>query len=270
MEISASHRDDEVEERDRLRDAAAQSLGLGPDILDTQSRDYSMNEVDEEEEEAENNSGFEMVDHPVSDYPALTTRSVRSGSVSSKLGQTPSISSRQRVGSYAPSLAPIKTQLITPVPITAPSFPATPSKLKASASLAGSIPKYYAPSSLLVYALSKQWKSRYIMLTSTPAPSRVQAPLSYLHVFKSGGSEERELERLEINEESVVFVADEEVGVRKGVVKIGGVEIGVASKEQEDGRATWLFQLVDPLEAQKWITAIKSAILGQRYLHTRF
>ncbi|KZP31481.1 hypothetical protein FIBSPDRAFT_925730 [Athelia psychrophila] len=258
MEISASRRDDELEERDRLRDAAAQSLGLGPDIPDPPPRGYSIDSVDEDEEYAEDDEGFEMVEHPF-----IPTRSIRSGSVSSKLGHTPSISSRQRAGSYVPSLTHIKTHS-TPLVLTTPSFPSTPSMLKASTLLAASIPKYHAPSSLLVYALSKQWKSRYIILSSPPTSSRIQAPPSYLHVFKSAGPEERELERMEINEDSVVFVADEEAGVRKGVVKVGGVEIGVASKELDDGRAMWLFQIMDPLEAQKWITAIKSAILGQR------
>lgn len=62
-------------------------------------------------------------------------------------------------------------------------------------------------------------------------------------------------------------MADEEAGVKKGAVKVGGVEIGVDSKEQDDPRAMWLFQLTDALEAHKWITATKSAIFGQRYGH---
>ena len=264
MEISASRRDNEVEERDRLRDAAAQSLGLGPEILDPQPRAYSIDEADEDMETPEDDGGFEMVDHP-----QVSTRSLRSGSISSKLGYTSSISSRQRASSYTPSLTHFRTRSTTPASAT-PSFPSTLSNLKASTSMAAIVPKYYAPSSLLIYALSKQWKARYIMLSSTPANSRIQAPVSYLHVFKSAGPEERELERLEINEESVVFVADEEVGARKGVVKVGGVEVGGAHKDLDDGRAMWLLQIANPLEAQKWITAIKSAILGQRCAHFAF
>lgn len=93
--------------------------------------------------------------------------------------------------------------------------------------------------------------------------------VSHLHLFKSSGSEERELERLEINEDSVVFVADEEVGGRKGVVKVGGLDVGALRNEsnQDSGnRTTWLLQILDAAEAQTWITAIKTAILAQRYV----
>jgi hypothetical protein len=109
------------------------------------------------------------------------------------------------------------------------------------------------------------------MVLSSPvlSLSRCQTPsVSHLHLFKSSGSEERELERLEINEDSVVFVADEEVGGRKGVVKVGGLDVGSFRKEsnQDPGNRTmWLLQISNATEAQKWIAAIKTAILAQRY-----
>lgn len=108
------------------------------------------------------------------------------------------------------------------------------------------------------------------MVLSSPITllSRGAAPtVSYLHLFKSPGAEEKELERLEINEESVVFVAEEEVGGRRHVVKVGGTDVGAMRKEmnhEEGGRTMWFLQLTDPAEAQKWIAMIKNAILGQR------
>jgi hypothetical protein len=108
------------------------------------------------------------------------------------------------------------------------------------------------------------------MVLSTPSLKsfRGQAPMvSHLHIFKLSASEEREMERLEINEDSVVFVADEDVGGRKGVVKVGGVDVGPSRKEinQATGDQTmWFLQIADALEAQKWIAAIKVAILSQR------
>jgi hypothetical protein len=86
-------------------------------------------------------------------------------------------------------------------------------------------------------------------------------------LFKSPGAEEKEVERLEINEDSIVFVAEEEVGGRRNVVKVGGQDVGALKKElnhEEAGRTMWLLQIVDSNEAQKWIAAIKNAILSQR------
>ena len=118
---------------------------------------------------------------------------------------------------------------------------------------------------------------------------------SYLHMFKSSGQEERELERLEINEESVAYVADGEVGGRKCVVKFEGIlrrrpqaghsghggkdgsrkdgkggkgsngEEGlVTAVGGEEGRTTWIVQILDPEETQKWIEGVKGVVLNQR------
>ena len=58
--------------------------------------------------------------------------------------------------------------------------------------------------------------------TSSGASGGALAP-SYLHMFKSSGADERELERLEINDESVAYLADGEVGGRRNVVKFEGI-----------------------------------------------
>jgi hypothetical protein len=108
------------------------------------------------------------------------------------------------------------------------------------------------------------------MVLSSPAStsSRGQVPTaSYLHLFKSSSSEEREVERLEINEDSVVFVADEEVEGRRGVVKVAGIDVGPSRKEktqEASGQTTWMLQIADAAKAQKWIAAIKNVILSQR------
>jgi hypothetical protein len=115
-------------------------------------------------------------------------------------------------------------------------------------------------------ALSKQWKPRHVVLS---AP--VLAGASYLHIFKSSAPDERELERLEINERSVVFVNDEDVGGRRGVVRVGGVDVGALRRElngEENGMAVMLLQIVDGNESQKWINAIKNAVLDQRCAYT--
>ena len=110
-----------------------------------------------------------------------------------------------------------------------------------------------------------------MVLSSTPAVARRDSspPVSYLHLFKASSADEKEIERLEINEDSVVFVAEEGVGGRKHVVKVAGVDVGARKKElnhEEGGRTMWFLHISDPAEAQKWITAIKNVILGQRYV----
>ncbi|KAF8964185.1 hypothetical protein BDZ97DRAFT_915772 [Flammula alnicola] len=130
-------------------------------------------------------------------------------------------------------------------------------------------PKYYPPSSLRIFALSKNWKNRFLLLSS-PATlvTRGQGPaVSYLHLFKSSNPEDKELERLEINEDSVVFVAEEEVGGKSHVIKVAGADVGAMKKDymhEEGGHTMWLLQIPEQADAQKWITNIKNAILGQR------
>ena len=146
---------------------------------------------------------------------------------------------------------------------------------------------------------------------------------SYLHMFKSSSPDEREIERLEINEESAVYVADGEVGGRKCVVKVegvlrrrpltsgsshsgshfgggggsahghgfGGTGAGAGAggsggsgtgnvaggKEawahaedgpagSEEGRTTWIVQIVDGEESSGWVGAVKGVVLNQRYV----
>lgn len=117
-----------------------------------------------------------------------------------------------------------------------PHFPSTPTSLSEFTQRAGMIPRYYPAPSLLMFTLSKQWKNRYLIFTSpisshasplfsspwAHAGAGTTPPPSYLHLFKGSGTDEKEIERLEINEESVVYVAEGEVGGRRGVIKVGG------------------------------------------------
>lgn len=194
-----------------------------------------------------------------------------------------------------------------------PPFPTTPALLAPFAKRSLTVPRYHAPSTLLMFALSKQWKNRYFILTSPlPAPatptSAMSPPLSptsassasmisggsrqsahhlapsYLHMFKSAGRDEREVERLEIDDESMAYMADGEVGGRKAVVKFEGIlrrrpvhvhrgmpytnGSGAHTEEGpaggEEGRTTWIVQITDVEETQKWIEAIKGIVLNQR------
>lgn len=269
IEISAPRPDEEVEERSRLREMAAQAIGLGPFMVQPETHSHEgSTEEDEGSSELPN--------------PRFTPELRRLGDVRGS-ESAPNISGRSPHGSslsvVAPSALPpgryrsgsmlvhARTNSTTMAPI--PPFPTKASSLTTFRQSTAMLPKYYPPSSLRIFALSKSWKSRFLVLSSpTTLLTRGQTPaVSYLHLFKSSNTEERELERLEINEDSVVFVAEDEVGGRRNVIKIGGVDVGALKKEwnyEEGGRTMWLLQITDPVEAQKWISTIKNAILGQR------
>ena len=92
---------------------------------------------------------------------------------------------------------------------------------------------------------------------------------SHLHVFRVGSGSERELERLAIDERSVVFVADDDVGGRSHVVKVGGHDVGARRRElngEETGMTMMWLQIVDAQDSRAWIGAINAAVLGQRWV----
>lgn len=286
IEISAPKPDEEEQERQRLRDAAAQSIGLGHDILEpARSREPEEDPYDDEDTQT-----LESATHPESILSPSFVSSHTSPQSPTNLSH--SFSTRRRAGSLALSnqsritSTADKEKEKTPV---IPSFPASYSSLVPYVQLEASLPKHYPPPSLLKMALSKQWKTRFVVFTSPSQPStsnpgsirthmhltsptmtnptqKLPVP-SYLHLFKSQSAEEREVERLEINENSVVFVTDEEVGSRRSVVKVGGMDVGALRREwngEENGQTMMLFQIVDVAVSRKWIEAIKVVVLRQR------
>ena len=265
LEISAhtQRQDEEVEERNRLREMAAQAIGLGPFMV-SQGSGSRAESTTEDEDEDQFSASIPRLGHPLSSEstPNITTRSPHDSSFSEST-LTHSSAGRLRSGSML--VRSPTTTTVDPIP----SFPSTVSALTLFRQSSGMYPKYYPPSSLRIFALSKNWKNRFLILSS-PAKlvTRGQIPaVSYLHLFKSSSPDEKELERLEINEDSVVFVAEEEVGGRRQVIKVGGADVGAMKKEythDEGGYTMWLLQITDQAEAQQWITNIKSAILGQR------
>ena len=72
-------------------------------------------------------------------------------------------------------------------------------------------------------------------------------------MFKSDNDIERELERVEIGAETVVYVSQDEIGGRRGIVRVGGSE-----------NAEMTLSMANQAEAQDWIAAIKHAVLSER------
>ena len=275
---------EEEEERERLRDAAAQSIGLDPDLMSKPPTsvlghiDFAFN-GDHDESDHEHDA---EADNPTSGSHGPS----REGScVSSSMWVNDLASShghRIRAGSVNIAAKSLNTSAPALIP-TIPVYPTTVAGLTDFTQLSRVLPKYYPGNHLLKFALTKQWKTRFIVMSSPVQPNQTlsssyssrptptTAPtVSYLHLFKSNNPSERELERLEINEDSVVFVNEnnEEISGRRNVLRVGGVDCGAMKKDlnvEEGGRTMWLLQVSDQPELQRWISAIKSAVLGQRY-----
>ncbi|KAH9969844.1 hypothetical protein BC827DRAFT_37634 [Russula dissimulans] len=258
--------EEEEAEREQLRAAAVQSVGFDVDISrppdrqhsvfgDHQQRDTNEREDCLHEKECENGHASPPLS-PIS-LPSAADCSISDASRSTQIA---------RIRGHMSSPAPIRVAQPTSTSATAapgevPAFPSTRAQVAVHEQLSATLPKHYPPPSLLMLALSKQWKARHVVLS---AP--VLAGASYLHVFKSSAADERELERLEINERSVVFVNDEDVGGRRGVVRVGGVDVG-ARRElngKDNGMTIMMLQILDSNQSQNWINAIKNAVLGQR------
>ncbi|KAJ7758535.1 hypothetical protein DFH07DRAFT_1024515 [Mycena maculata] len=199
LDISAPPPDEELEERQRLRDAAAQSIGLGPAL---EAPSPIREEAEEEEEAAEE----------------------------------------------------------------LPLFPSSVSQLKKWSTQSATLPKYYPPPSLRIFALAKQWKPRHLLFSASAS-----IPGAHLHLFKGPAPDDRELERLAIGADSVVFVAESSPSNSPDgalIVKVGGQDVGAHRRDwnatDDAGRTVWLLHCPTSAEAQRWISAIKTAIFEQR------
>jgi hypothetical protein len=263
--------EDEEAEREQLRAAAVQSVGFDVNIsrppADREQAfgDHGDGDISQKEDghAQERRNGRALPSIPPPKLPPAADSGV------SDVPQPARTRSRGRMSS--PAVLKLIQSASTPMTTTtAPNevllFPSTRAQLAAHEQLSATLPKHYPPPSLLMLALSKQWRARHVVLS---AP--VLAGASYLHIFKSNAPDERELERLEINEHSVVFVNDEDVGGRRGVVRVGGVDVGALRRDlngEENGMTMMLLQIVDANESQNWINTIKSAVLGQRCAFT--
>ena len=253
---------------------------------------------------AQSPSSVPALSHPVSTSPAIIPFTQQSRTRSGSVARSHHSHSRSQSHIHHPLNASqfSRSNSTTPGPVPGiPAFPASHAMIKPFIQHQAVFPKHYPPPSLLMFALAKQWKSRFIVLTSPVAGSPGSSPrpsgssyshitssstsnvvstssssalrpssgpaVSYLHLFKGTGPDEREVERLEINDDSVVCLSDDEVGGRRNLVKVGGVDVGAMKKElnsEEGGRTMWSLQILDQTEAQKWIESIKGAVLSQR------
>ncbi|KAG8936264.1 hypothetical protein FRC02_003556, partial [Tulasnella sp. 418] len=310
---------DEAIEREELRNAAARSIGLGlpmavnsihPEdtVLKEEDDEY---DVDSPEEQLSPLSPSKLGhDHlkytsPPSAAPSIDSHPALSTAISRNL---------TNIKSAASSMASLggdnTTQIITTKSIQhqqqpsmsppvqhhcIPAYPCTLSSLAPFSQNASTLLRYY-PGGSFFLSRSRQWKSRYLVLTSLkpisgPESEKEEDTQAHLHLFRSNGGDEKELERLKINEDSVVFVTDEgpEVSGKKYVFKAGGLDAGGAPvvkpkertlvKDKAKGKGEkdvfanstsnavkvlWLLQCTDSAMMQRWIGFIKTGLLVQR------
>jgi len=276
----------EEAERVRLRDAAAQSIGLDPDLM-SKSPTSPIGNLDfgfgfnGDHDGSDHDYGAEA-DDPTSGSHAP---SLESSHISNFIwaNDLPSSQGHRGRGGPVNIVAKSSNTSVPALTPTIPTYPTTVVALTNSTQLSRVLPKYYPGNQLLKFTLTKQWKNRFIVMSSPVQPNQAlssshssrptptTAPtVSYLHLFKSGDPSEKELERLEINEDSVVFVNEnnEEISGRRNVLRVGGIDCGAMKKDlnvEEGGRTMWLLQVSDQQELQRWISAIKNSVLGQRY-----
>lgn len=269
--------EDEAEEREVLRNAAARAIGL--DVEPRTEDPPSFREEDEDD--------MQTVEDGLSPsirslgQPRIKPFPFDSVSLSHSLARN-----MPTPASSAASLGGDTTQQHPPNPSrfpTLPQFPCSISSLTAFSQTSSTLLKHY-PGGSFFLGRSRQWKNRHLVLTSLkppPSPDRSDDPdtQAHLHLFRSSSGDERELERMKINEDSMVFVTDEgsEVVGKKFVLKVGGLNAGgTANKDraprtppstskEEDFKIMWLLQCSDSATVQRWIGFVKTAILVQRF-----
>lgn len=242
LEISAeAAQKDELAERERLRDAAAQAVGLG----------------------GTTSSESTMAANTMDDVSVMSshTRSAK---------RTTVISIHQPLSHANQNMSAL------------PPYPATLNSLQPFIQHSSVLLKYYpSQSAFLKLQKSRQWKLRHLVLTSFRCPSESEsstgtgdnATQAQLHLFKSSNGEEKEIERLCINQDSVIYVADGGFGGNKEfVVKVAGYQRAEGAPTSSNNppssaaATVWLLQLPDLAQMQRWIQFIKSSVLTQRYV----
>ncbi|KIJ29668.1 hypothetical protein M422DRAFT_784245, partial [Sphaerobolus stellatus SS14] len=282
-EIDPSVNDDE--ERELLREAAAQALGL------RSGASSSHLENSQEEEEDQLPTSIPNPTESKRSYPYSTPVYLGAAESPSSLISLPTTHSH-----LVPSIA--VSAPAAPMPDGLPPFPAPFAALASYTQAKSLVLKYSPPPTFLAISFNrraKQWKLRYIIFTCPPPNKRppsgnarphadflqgagVYDPLfgrhSHLHVFKSASPDpgELELDRLEIDEDSIIYISESEIAGKKDVLRVGGRTAipreGTGERVLEEmGRSIWQVRFTDLHETQQWFSCVRSSVLQQRAEH---
>ena len=302
---ASSIRDDEEEserrERERLREAAAESIGISPLIReDTSSRtnnseDNFFDETETQDDIPTSSAHEDARELGTDTMPGseaelssmlhthlhrsglgLGARHTRSSSLSGVGTPTIDSSPLGNYGSLTPksSLPASLVQSQSNIPI----FPCTLSGLDPFSVRTSSVLKFYPSSTLLSRGFSRLWRNRVLVLTTSSSPGKTtglirsfaQERLSYVHLFKSSGPDERELERMVITPDtSSTTLMEQDFAGKRFAIKIGGTDVSGRRKESNDGESdhtTWFLALSDLEEAQSLIATLKDAVAEKKYV----
>lgn len=111
----------------------------------------------------------------------------------------------------------------------------------------------------------KEWKSRFIILSSYIAPTHTTILAASLHSFKANGSVDKEIDRLDLTPGSLVYLPEDQHG-KLNVLRITGlapresdesdqIKKGVARREE-----VWLIALENVEMLKIWMAEIKGAV----------
>lgn len=111
----------------------------------------------------------------------------------------------------------------------------------------------------------KEWKSRYIILTSFPLSTNPPTYLPTLHSFKSAGPLEKELERLELTASTLVFVPEDQPG-KPYALRISGLlprerdEMGQLKRGPRK-EESWTLAMDNAASLTEWMVLLKGSIV---------
>ncbi|KIO19710.1 hypothetical protein M407DRAFT_222281 [Tulasnella calospora MUT 4182] len=293
---------DEEAEREALRHEAARSVGLTSTTISPPPPD-----LPEEDESYSQDASYEFIRRPSA--PHSLSGALSPDHASSYAAASSTLATMRSAASSQASLSVETTHQVPitpsrPLPSSIPNYPATLAALSPFATTSSTLMRHYSGSTFFL-GKARQWKSRHIVLTSFKPPPKPNAPdvepdtQSHLHLFRNFASEEKELERMKIDEDSVVFVVEDDPVTqgRKNVIRIGGRHAGgggshsavggrttrlappsamaslsvmgapamaVQMGGQLDFKVVWLLQCPDSQTMHQWIASVKGALLVQR------
>jgi hypothetical protein len=84
-------------------------------------------------------------------------------------------------------------------------------------------------------------------------------------VFKSSAPDEKEMARLALMDDSVAYIAEEEVSGKKNFLRVTGTDASPSSTKKTDARISWMMHFAEPSDMHKWIATLKQTV-AQRFV----
>ncbi|KAG9026573.1 hypothetical protein FRB95_008695 [Tulasnella sp. JGI-2019a] len=251
--------DREEAEREALREEAAKSVGLverdpPPDVQDLISQRGSEDALRNRPSVLSSSASLLSSTETTSKWVSVTKPPQPPASTSSTMTSEPTLPAVTSSSQAPPSSSTHSVQVQN-----IPAYPASLASLAQFVQLSSIMTRHYTGGSFnFLGGKNKKWKPRLFVLTSHKPPPNPQHPdvdtdtQAHVHLFRLSSTsttinEEQhiEIERLKIDEDSVVFVVDNDnagsdVIGRKWVVKLGGLHGGGGSVTTYSSASSWV------------------------------